>query len=81
MGVDRLQACNLFKTTLKDKEIRYKKTKVRLLSDIYDATKDEVFEKSTCRFVTKTESNISIFAAIIEGDNYDTAQFSPSSKH
>ena len=73
MDLDRLKTCNLSKTTLKDKEIRAKKTKVRLLSDIYDATKDEVLEKSTCHFATETESDISIFAAIIEGDNYDTA--------
>ena len=38
MGVDRLQTYNLSKTTLKGKEIIDKKTKVRLLSDIYDAT-------------------------------------------
>ena len=45
VGVDRLQTYNPSKTTLKGKEIRDKKTKVRLLSDIYDATKDEVLEK------------------------------------
>ena len=73
VDVDRLQTCNLSKTTLKGKEIRDKKTKVRLLNDIYDATKDEMLEKSTYHFVTETESDISIFAAIIEGDNYDTA--------
>ena len=73
MGVDRLQTYNLSTTTLQGKEIGDKKTKVRLLSDIYDATKDEVLEKLACHFVTETESDISIFAAIIEGDNYNTA--------
>ena len=40
------------------------------LSDVYDATMDEALEKPTCSFVLEMDSDISIFATNIEGDNY-----------